>query len=67
MWLSIFLEKSVLQTAEPLHGHPHRQVMQLDMGRADVAHIGIACHRSLDRAVAFAGALFPLGRVRVWI
>jgi hypothetical protein len=42
------------QPAEPLHCHPHREVMPLDMGRADMAMIGFADYGGESRGLILA-------------
>jgi hypothetical protein len=48
------LAESIGQPAEPLHRHPHREVMPLDMGRADMAMIGFADYGGESRGLILA-------------
>jgi hypothetical protein len=47
-----FFRKSVCQSGEPTHAHPHREVLTLDVARRDVLRVRLArtaeCLRSLD-------------------
>ncbi len=55
------LRKGVCQAREAAHVHPHREIVPLDIGRADVRRVGIAFDLFLLRASAFRRAVAALG------
>ena len=59
MWFSTFFEKRIGEPREPAHVHPHREVLPLRIGRADVRQIG----RTFDGVLAGSDCTL-LGRRR---
>lgn len=51
------LAECVCQTGEPAHVHPHREVLPLDVGRADMRRVGTALDAAHVHTGASAGAV----------
>lgn len=51
------LQEAVGEPGKPTHGHAHRKVLALNMGRADMGNVGITFYPMLASANAFCGAV----------
>jgi hypothetical protein len=43
------LREGVREAPEPAHGHPHRQVLPLDVPRGNHVHVGVPMTRFLEQ------------------